>query len=153
MALATGSITGGETMRQESLLRIRDKAGAGYAGNLDEVILEIGGDIFTRQEIALLGCPNLSAVGRLNRAIRQIETSKRFRASDALGLAERMSLDDLWQIDGVGERTIAAWLYILESSGIDSTEWVNDERKLSTLCARKRPIDITDRKPRRRRKP
>jgi len=109
--------------------------GAGFVNRLDEVVLSIGADQFTRREMVnALRCPNFAAAGRLEFALRQFSP----RPKNVRELARRINLDDLFSIMGVGPTTVFVWFCVLESVGIDPDKWMKTELKIPTAYANAR---------------
>jgi hypothetical protein len=110
--------------------RIEEKAGKGHVQWLDEVILQIGRNKFTRRKLGKLECPAFGAAKILDRNLA------RFRPRSIKEVAARINLGQ-FRRKGVGQRTLALWLYLLESVEVDSMAWIKSDLKLSTICSRK----------------
>ncbi|MBI3952514.1 MAG: hypothetical protein HY336_00995 [Candidatus Doudnabacteria bacterium] len=109
------------------------KVGKAFLDRLDEVILEIGKDTFTRRQlIDDLHCGNMSAAANLDWVL------KRFEPRSIKELAARVDIEDLFSIKGVGEATVYVWMCAVEHAGRNPEEWLDREVKLTTLYANRK---------------
>ncbi len=98
------------------------KLGKTFLDKFSEIVLAVGRDMFTRREmIEKLGCANFTAAKRLTWAL------DRFRPKSVREVAGRITLNDLWAVDGVGITTVYVWTSVLEYSGIDSVNWISSD--------------------------
>jgi hypothetical protein len=109
-----------------------EKVGKTFLGRLDEVVLRIGKTRFTRREIIeKLRCGNMVAAARLSWAL------ERLKPVSARELSNRIDIEDLLTIKGVGVATIYVWMCVLDSLGKDPEDWLDREAKVPTIYNKK----------------
>jgi hypothetical protein len=116
-------------MKPRRRKEIEEKIGPDHGRYLDEIILEIGRDAFTRRDLTRLGIPFFRAAMILH---NQLEG---FRPKSVKELAGRVNLGQVY-VQGLGKRAMTVWFHVLEARGVDSMAWLNDEHKLSTIKQR-----------------
>lgn len=108
--------------------------GKTFIDRLDEPILSIGKDVFSRRQmIDELHCANFAAAARLSQAVEG------FAPKSINDLARRLSLDNLLGVDGVGVMTVFVWLTVLDHAGKDPEGWLNTDVNVPTAYANSKP--------------
>jgi hypothetical protein len=102
-----------KTWRQQKLL------GKGVADKMHQIVLEIGEDVWTRQElIEQLRCGHFRAAMILSEAVRELQP-KNLRE-----LMARVTIYDLFELRGVGTYCGFVWLCALEAAGVNPLGWL-----------------------------
>ena len=111
----------------------KGRMGSSFTSHQDEIILHIGRDTFSRQQmIDDLHCGNFPAAARLNVALRG------YHPASIKELARRIKIDNLFGVKGVGVTTAYVWLCALESAEIDPLKWLGKGPKIPTIYSWKK---------------
>jgi len=98
-----------------------------------EVVLQIGSDAWTRDElVSQVKCGNVNAARLLSKAASELQVDS------AKQMAARISLDELFALRHVGITTVYVWLCVLEAMQRNPLDWVDrDDEHLVTLTTEK----------------
>ncbi len=89
-----------------------------------EVVLEIGNDRYTRQQMVhTLGVGNLAAARRLTNTIK---SELGGHVANIKDLARTLSFDDFLRIEGVGVTIAYVLLSAMEDQGVNVAKWVGE---------------------------
>jgi hypothetical protein len=100
--------------------------GKSFLDRQSEIVLQIGSDAWTRDELVTrLKCANVNAARILSKAAEQLQVES------AKQMAARVSLEDLFTLKGIGITTVYVWLCVLESDAHDPMKWI--DRKADNL--------------------
>jgi hypothetical protein len=99
----------------------------------NEVVLQIGSDAWTRDELVTrLKCANVNAARILTKAAEQLQVE------NVRQMAARVTLEDLFAVKRVGITTVYVWLCVLESDSQSPLKWIDrKEEDLVTLNTEK----------------
>lgn len=98
--------------------------GKPFADQMHQIVLEIGEDVWTRQELVEhLRCGHFRAAQILSVAVRE------FQPKNLRELMQRINIYDLFALKGVGVTTAYVWLCALDARGSDPVRWLQTEPK------------------------
>lgn len=92
-----------------------------------EVLLKVGEDKFTCEDLMSWKCRNFMAAKRLTNVLKDLNPES------VKELAERMHAGDFFELDGVGEACAWVWMNALHACGVDVDKWLDTSKKISTL--------------------
>jgi hypothetical protein len=120
-----------------------DAAGSTFVKKLDQIILQIGVNKYTRRELAEQAhCYNFAAAMRLNRAINEQFDSP----GGVRSLARRMTPEELCEIKGVGVTTVVVWLSVLDYEGVGWEQWLDRKTKIQSIIDASRKVPNPNKK-------
>jgi hypothetical protein len=94
--------------------------GKTFLDRQNEVVLRIGNDAWTRDELVTrLRCANVNAARLLTKAAEQLQVE------NVKQMAARVTLEDLFALKHVGITTVYVWLCVLESDTHDPLKWID----------------------------
>lgn len=97
--------------------------GKGFIDQQQEIVLEIGTDRWTRQEMVTdLGVANLAAARRLTNILNTELPSG--QVPNAKQLADKVNFDDLLKIEGIGVTCVYVLLSAMDAKRININKWV-----------------------------
>lgn len=98
--------------------------GKGFTDRMNEVVLEVGKDRWTRQElIDQLHCANFRAAHMLSEGLRL------FQPRSVKELMNRITIYDLMSVEGIGVTAGYVWMCLLEAMGINPLTWLQRGQK------------------------
>jgi hypothetical protein len=114
--------------------RTQELMGKSFMDRQHEVVLRIGSDAWTREEmVSRLKCANLNAARLLTKA------AEKLNVEDTRQMAARVSLEDLFAVKHVGITTVYVWLCVLDAvADQDPYKWIDrEDEKIVTLSTEK----------------
>lgn len=94
-----------------------------------EVLIEIGRNKFTCNDMMEWGCRNFTAARLLSKALKPLAP----KSVKELVVSRRFTVDDFFALDGVGEGAMWVFMCSIDKCGIDVDAWLNTTLKISTL--------------------
>jgi len=94
-----------------------------------EVILKVGRDEFTCQDLMEWKCRNFTAARRLSKVLATLKP----RSVRNLAIERHFTVEDFFALDGLGEASMWVWMNTLHACGIDVDKWLDTSLKVSTL--------------------
>ena len=98
-----------------------------FAAKNKEVLLKVGEDEFTYEDLMSWKCRNFMAAKRLSNVLKDL------KPKSVQELAGRMHAGDFFELDGVGEACAWVWMNALHAREVDVDRWLDTSRKISTL--------------------
>ncbi len=92
-----------------------------------EVLLKVGEDEFTYEDLMSWRCRNFMAAKRLSTIFESLNPKS------VKELANRMHAGDFFELDGVGEACAWVWMNTLHACKIDVDSWLDTNQKISTM--------------------
>jgi hypothetical protein len=94
-----------------------------------EVLIHIGRNKFTCQDMMKWGCRNFAAARLLTKALEPLTP----KSVKDLIVKRRFTVDDFFSLDGVGEASMWVFMNTIHACGVDVDAWLNTALKISTL--------------------
>ena len=123
----------------------RDRFDKKLTNRGDKVILTIGRDKFTLRQMYESEFWSPQGASRLNKGIVKLNPRS------VKELARRATIDDLFDVPGIGPVAVLAFTHALDMVGIHPTEWLPAQNKVSTIYAKAKPAQRPKRKKKKRR--
>jgi hypothetical protein len=117
--------------------RSQELLGKTFVDRQNEVVLKIGKDEWSRQELVeVLKCGNFAAAARLTKTLQDD------RVNSVVDACRHLSLQDLLEREGVGETTAYVFMCAVDAVGKDPVRWCEknhtSKQPLRTLATEKR---------------
>ncbi len=101
----------------------KDEIGQNFVDRLDDIVIEIGGDAFSRRELVkIANVANFIAAQTLGEVLK-----RKWKPKNVASLAKDIDIHMLLAQDRIGDTAVMVWCSILEASGIDVNAWLDQD--------------------------